>query len=201
MPPMQRIWVIGISGSGKSTVAVELARRLGVPYVELDGIYHGPGWSEPDPDEFKARVAGIVAGESWVIDGGYQRVLGELVPEAADTVVWLDLPLHVTISRVVRRSGSRLLHRTELWNGNRESLRGLLWGRDSLIGWSIQQSRAYRRELPALFRSSPMAGTRIVRLRSAAAVRRWLAANAPVTDPASADPAAPAARPRAAPPG
>ena len=67
-------------------------------------------------------------------------MLGDLVPEAADTVVWLDLPLHVTDRRVVRRSASRMVHRTELWNGNRESLRGPFWGRGSLIGWSIQQS-------------------------------------------------------------
>jgi AAA domain len=40
MPP--KIAVVGTSGSGKTTVARELARRLGVPHVELDALYHGP---------------------------------------------------------------------------------------------------------------------------------------------------------------
>jgi adenylate kinase family enzyme len=172
---VRRIWVIGVSGAGKTTVAAQLSARLGIPHTELDGMYHGPGWAEPDPAEFRAAVAEVLAGESWIVDGGYQRVLGDMVPEAADTVVWLDLPLRVTIARVSRRSLSRLVRRTELWNGNRESLRGLAWGRDSLIGWSVQQSRTYRRELPKLFGSPRMTGTRIVRLRSAGDVRRWLA--------------------------
>lgn len=39
----RRIVVKGSSGSGKSTVADELARRLGVPHIELDALHHGPG--------------------------------------------------------------------------------------------------------------------------------------------------------------
>ena len=120
---MRRVWVIGISGSGKTTLAAELARRLGVPHIELDAMHHGPDWAEPDLEQFRAEVAAVVAGDGWVVDGGYQRKLGTMVPEAADTLIWLDLPLHVSMLRTTRRSLGRVLRRTELWNGNRETLR------------------------------------------------------------------------------
>ena len=86
----------------------------------------------PTP-EFRARMEQVVAADGWVIDSLYQQKLDELVPLAADTIVWLDLPLHVTMGRLARRTATRYVRRTELWNGNRETLRSVLWGRDSLF--------------------------------------------------------------------
>jgi adenylate kinase family enzyme len=172
---MRRIWVIGSSGAGKSTLAKALAARLGVPWVELDGLHHGPGWAEPDPAEFRATVAQQLARDGWVVDGGYRDKLGDMVPQAADTIVWLDLPLRVTVPRMLRRSVRRLWRRTELWNGNRESLASVLGGRDSLIYWGIKRNREYRQELPVEFAGPQYAGKLIVRLRTPREVRSWLA--------------------------
>ncbi|MCA1843265.1 MAG: (d)CMP kinase, partial [Actinobacteria bacterium] len=61
--------VVGNSGSGKSTLAVALASRLGVPCLELDAVFHQPGWTELPVGEFRARVADAAAGHAWVIDG------------------------------------------------------------------------------------------------------------------------------------
>ena len=185
---MRRVWVIGASGAGKTTLATELARRLDVPFVELDALHHGPGWAEPDLEEFRQAVAVAVAGEAWVIDGSYRSKLGDLVPDAADTLVWLDLPLAVSVSRMLWRSGTRIWHGTELWNGNRESVRGVLWGRESLLWWSVARRGDQRRELPALFAKPGYADKRIVRLRSAAEVARWLSTVVPVAQPPAGGP-------------
>jgi dephospho-CoA kinase len=40
---MQRISIVGNSGSGKTTVARQLAAILDVPHIELDAIFHQPG--------------------------------------------------------------------------------------------------------------------------------------------------------------
>ena len=84
-----RVNVKGISGSGKSTFARQLAERLGVPYLELDAIHHGPNWTEASADELQARVREFMAAapNGWVIDGNYERKLGDLVLEAADRIV------------------------------------------------------------------------------------------------------------------
>jgi hypothetical protein len=42
-------------------MAAALARRLGVPHVELDGLKHQPGWTELSRDEFAARVRTAIA--------------------------------------------------------------------------------------------------------------------------------------------
>lgn len=85
-----RVSVVGNSGSGKSTLGRALAARLGVPYVELDAIFHLPAWTELPRDEFRKQVGALAAGDAWVIDGNYLAVR-DLVWARADTVVWIDL--------------------------------------------------------------------------------------------------------------
>ena len=110
--------IASASGCGKTTVGRTLAVRLGVPFVELDSLNHGPGWTEATAAELRARVEPIVATEEWVVDGGYRGKLGDLVLEAADTVVWLDLPRRQWLPRLVRRTIARIVRREELWGGN-----------------------------------------------------------------------------------
>ena len=53
----RRVIVIGNTSTGKSTLAAELARRLGVRFVELDGLHWEPNWVEA-ADESRGGVAG-----------------------------------------------------------------------------------------------------------------------------------------------
>lgn len=168
--PMRRVNVVGTSGAGKTTFARALALRLDLPYVELDALNWRAGWQEEDRARFADSVRAHAAADAWVIDGNYSRVR-DAIWERADTVVWLDFPRSVVTWRIVTRSLRRLVHRTDLWAGNRETLRKLL-SRDSIIWWSISTFGRRRREYPLL-----LAGARprrVVRLRSPAAARRWL---------------------------
>jgi adenylate kinase family enzyme len=161
--------VRGSSGSGKTTFARALAQRLGVPYVELDALHHGPNWSEATPEEFRAKVAPIVAQEAWVIDGNYESKLGDLVASEADTVVWLDLPLLTKLRRLWRRTSHRIRDDVELWSGNKENWRNAVWSRDSLLYWAVRGHFVHRWRIP---RTIP--AQRLVRLRSPEEARRWL---------------------------
>jgi len=74
-PPdsLNRIVVVGSSGSGKSTMARELSRVLQAPHVELDAIRHGPHWTETPDKEFCSKIAVATQGERWVVDGNYRK--------------------------------------------------------------------------------------------------------------------------------
>jgi adenylate kinase family enzyme len=174
------IVVKGTSGAGKSTFAAELASRLGLTYVELDALHWGPDWSQPPAEEFRTRVEAVLAAEpgGWVADGNYDSKLGDTVVAAADTIIWLDLPLGIKLRRLWRRTWNRKLAKVELWNGNRESWRGAFFSRESLFVWTIRQHVRYRRLWPARFGNDP----RLVRLRSAAEARRWLEEHAVPAD-------------------
>ena len=168
---MRKIAVIAsASGNGKTTLGRELARRLDVPFVELDALVHGPGWVETPDDELRAKVEPIVASDGWVIDGTYQRKLGDLVLDAADVVVWLDLPIRIWLPRLVRRTVRRAWRREQLWNGNRESLAGAVWGRESLFVWAFRSHFERRRDWPRELAAYP-----VVRLRTPADVEAFLA--------------------------
>jgi adenylate kinase family enzyme len=169
---LRRVNVKGTSGSGKSTFGRELAERLGLPYVELDALHHGPNWSEPTDEEFRARVreAMDASPDGWVIDGNYEAKLGDTLTGAADTIVWLDLPLRLKLRRVARRTRERIRDDVELWNGNKESWRNALWGRESLFAWLIRGHFRHRRNWPRRYGSDP----RFIRLRSVEEARAWL---------------------------
>jgi adenylate kinase family enzyme len=161
--------VASASGSGKTTLGRELARRLQAPFHELDALHHGPKWTEATPAELRARVEPLLAEPHWVVDGSYRGKLGNLVLERADVVVWLDLPLRVWLPRLLRRTARRVLTREELWNGNRESMRNVVFSRHSLVLFALRNYPRRRRLYP-----SELAPYTVVRLRSPRQVRRWL---------------------------
>jgi adenylate kinase family enzyme len=169
---LRRVNVKGTSGSGKTTFAQELARRLDVPFVELDALHHGPNWYQPTAEEFSAivREAMDALPDGWVIDGNYESKLGNLVLGRADTIVWLDLPFALKFRRLLRRTMTRIRGDVELWSGNKETLRGAFWSRDSLFWWMVKTHVRHRRKWPGRFAGDP----RLVRLRSVEEARKWL---------------------------
>jgi adenylate kinase family enzyme len=170
MPVRKVVVMASASGNGKTTLGRELARRLGVQFVEMDALVHGPGWVDTPDDELRAQVEPIVASDGWVIDGPYRGKLGDLVLDAADLIVWLDLPMRVWLPRLVRRTARRVCTREELWNGNKESLVNVFWGGDSLLVWAVRSHRRRRRVYP-----EALAKWRVARLRTPAEVERFLA--------------------------
>jgi adenylate kinase family enzyme len=174
----RRIIVIGSSNAGKSTLAEQLAERLMVPFVELDGLHWEPGWVPAEREVFRERVRRAIEPEAWVMAGNYTRHQLDVSWPVADTIVWLDMPMHLVLRRAIRRSWQRSRSREPLWGGdNREIFwrHLMLWDTDeSLISYIITTHRARRRMFEAQLRDPRWSNITFIRLRSPREVARWL---------------------------
>ena len=170
---MERIVVGGISGVGKTMLARELARRLDLPYVDFDALFHGPGWTRRST--FETDVDAFLATDRWVTDSdGYQSFLGSRVHERADTLVWLDYPRWLVMWRVIRRTIRRLLSRERLFNDNRERLLAAVLDPEHPVRWAWTQHADRRRRNETIAADRAFAQLTVVRLRSPRETREWL---------------------------
>ena len=97
MHRLRRIVVFGAPGSGKTTLARELAATLGLALVERDAL------GRLGSPRYRRAALGAVRGRGWVFDGAPYHV-EEKVYRRADAVVVLDFPRRVVMWRIVRRS-------------------------------------------------------------------------------------------------
>jgi adenylate kinase family enzyme len=100
---MQRILVMGSSGSGKSTFARRLSAITAIPVISIDALFWKPGWVEPDRAEFRERLAEAARQPRWIMDGNYPSHLVELRRDACDTVIWFDLPRSTCMLGILTR--------------------------------------------------------------------------------------------------
>jgi adenylate kinase family enzyme len=168
-----RISVVGTSGSGKTTVAGQIAQRLGIPHVELDALHWESNWTEAPIEVFRTRVVQALSGETWAVDGNYGKVR-DIVWGRADTVVWLDYTLAVILWQLLRRTVQRSLTQEELWSGNRETLSKALFSRESILLWALKTYRWRKKEYPALLGRPEHAHLKLVHLRSPRETHEWL---------------------------
>jgi len=169
---MERIAVVGTTGSGKTTLARQISQCLNISHVELDALHWNPNWSESSADVFCSRVTQTLSGDRWVVDGNYSEVR-HLIWSRADTLIWLDLPFTITFGRLLRRTIQRVVTQEELWSGNRETLTKAL-SQDSILLWLFRTFHKRRREYPLLLKQPEYAHLKIIHLRSPQAAHIWL---------------------------
>ncbi|AFZ24366.1 adenylate kinase-like kinase [Cylindrospermum stagnale PCC 7417] len=169
---MQRISVVGTSGTGKTTLAKQISQSLAIPHVELDYLHWEPNWVEAPNDVMRERVSQALSGSSWVVDGNYSQVR-DIVWGQADTIIWLDYSFTVVMSRVIRRTWHRVVTQQEVCNGNRETWK-TTFSKDSIILWALTSFPRNRRQFPPLFAQPEYSHLRIVHLESPKAAQNWL---------------------------
>jgi adenylate kinase family enzyme len=109
---MTRIAVIGNAGGGKSTLCRQLSAALQLPYFPVDKIQWKPGWKSVSASEFTIAHDKLLEHGAWIIDGFGPWAEVEKRFDAADTIIFVDLPLWV-----------------HYWWATKRQLASIFWGR------------------------------------------------------------------------
>lgn len=96
---MNRIFITGNAGSGKTTLSKKIGSLLNNEVINLDKIVWQPGWAITPPRERAIQIGTLIASKSWIIEGVSTDILN-----AADTIIFLDCPRRISYWRVLKRN-------------------------------------------------------------------------------------------------
>jgi adenylate kinase family enzyme len=171
-----RIAVVGLPGSGKSTLSSSLSAILDLQHVEVDALFWQPNWVPLDKSVLKERVEEVCPPSGrWVVDGNY-RMVRPTIWSRADTIIWLDIPLWLSMWRLLKRTLDRMFFQRRLWNGNRERWSNLfaLNVEDNLLLYAISRRGMLKAEVPATLREPEYQHLTLLRFRHPDEVEDWL---------------------------
>lgn len=125
---MKKIAVFGNTGGGKSTLARRLAELTGLPLYPLDIIQYRPGGGHVPHADYLRAHAEILARAAWIIDGYGCTASSWERFAAADTLVYVDLPLARHFLWVGKRFFQGLIRTPEGWPEGSPMIRSTLTG-------------------------------------------------------------------------
>ena len=115
---MKRVAVFGNAGGGKSTLAKRIAGLTGLPLYPLDLIQFKVGGGKVPLDEYLAAHAELLQRDDWVIDGFGSIASAWERFSAADTLIYVDLPVLTHYRWVTKRLFQGLFVTPEGWPEN-----------------------------------------------------------------------------------
>ena len=112
---MKKVAVFGNTGAGKSTLAIALADSTDLPLVILDKIIYQPGGEKNPHEVYLSAHSALIKQDKWIIDGfgcvpsAWERF------EAADTLIYIDLPILTHLLWVTKRFVKSIFVNPEGW--------------------------------------------------------------------------------------
>jgi adenylate kinase family enzyme len=173
--PYKRVIVIGVTSSGKSTLAEQLSKRFGLNFIELDALHWEPDWHEAPLEIFRARVKRATQAERWIVAGNYS-IARDLIWPRAEAVIWLDYPFLTVLWQLTRRTFHRWWTRELLWGTNRERLwtHFKLWSKESLYHWLFRTYWRRKGEYPKLLYQPEHQHLKVIRFKHPKETLAWM---------------------------
>lgn len=99
---MERICIIGGSGTGKTTLSKKLSKDLNIPVCHIDGVNYLENWEIRDKNERDKIILEKMLQSKWIFDGTYRTTLEQRL-EKADTIIYLDYSTFAQVRGVFKR--------------------------------------------------------------------------------------------------
>ena len=168
---MKKIIVVGTSGSGKTTLAKQLAKKLSIPHIHLDNLVWLPGWKMRDHQEFKNLVAKKLEKPTWIICGNYTKLM-PMTWSQADTIIWLDYPLHLSLWRALKRAARLWWTQEPVCNGNYETISNF-FSKNGIFFWVFKSHKSRKKQMPTFMKDPKYKHINFVRMRSPKEIKQW----------------------------
>lgn len=149
-----KVHIVGTSGAGKTVFGNKLSNRLGINCYNIDDYYWNKDWTPNSDEVFHRNIDDLVAQDDWILDGNYFFTPGitEKIWSRADKVIYMDVPLSLSVYSVFKRSLFNALSGKKVCNGNDESLIRL-FSKDSIILWALKTHNQTKSEFNRFFHS------------------------------------------------
>lgn len=108
---MPKLYLLGASCSGVSTLGATLSTRLDIPLLDVDDFY----WMPTDPpfttkrapaDRVRLIRQQQAQTDSWILSGSFMG-WGDTLIEHVDLIIFLDTPTAIRLQRLDRREAQR----------------------------------------------------------------------------------------------
>lgn len=134
----KKIFVIGSSCSGKTTLVKRLNEFLQYKWVDLDNLHWLPNWQErPDAVFVELIHSEIMCQERWIVSGGYHSLTEDNLWQDADTIIWLNYSLSLILYRYFTRTYRRVRFKEKCCNGNIQTWRRAISIEDNLLQYIL----------------------------------------------------------------
>jgi len=132
---MQKVAIIGNAGAGKTTLAKKLSRSAGIPHHSVEKFRFLPEWKLRPEEDIRLGLDELLERETWIIDGWGPWDCIEKRLQAADTIIFVDLPLRIHYWWATKRQIRAVFFPHTIDSPPGCNLAGITWGIFRLIRW------------------------------------------------------------------
>ena len=163
--PYHRVLIVGCGGAGKSTLAVEMGKRFGLPVVHLDKLWWLPNWQTRAEQEFDELLKNELVKDEWIIEGNFRRTFKTRLNYAV-LCIFLDYDTELCIQSVCERAERyKGVTRPDMTDGCIEQVD------DEFKNWIITFKENVR---PSMLSELENGSTPYIIFRTRAATANWL---------------------------
>jgi adenylate kinase family enzyme len=166
---MQRIWITGSGGSGKTTLANLLGNKLNIEVYHRDRISWMENWQIRPENEQNEIVIGITEKDRWIFEGNMFTVSkqdGRF--HKCDTIIFININRFICLYRtIIRYIKHRKNKRPDLADGCEEDYS------IEFVKYIMYDFPKKNNERQRLFIEAQQAGKTVIILNGRKSVKRW----------------------------